>query len=56
MLSIWLFIGSFTFMPIIFIAKKMAVGLKHTWIAVVFALVIYLSVTLVPILVSILKG
>ena len=28
MLAIWLFIGSFTFMPVIFIAKKMSVGLK----------------------------
>lgn len=55
MLAIWLFIGSFTFMPIIFIAKKMSVGLKKTWLAVIFALLIYLAVTLVPILVSVLK-
>lgn len=55
MLAIWLFIGTFTFMPIIFIAKKMVVGLKKTWLAVIFALLIYLAVTLVPILVSVLK-
>lgn len=55
MLAIWLFVGSFTFMPVIFIAKKMSVGLKKTWIAVVFALVLYLGVTLVPILLAFLK-
>lgn len=55
MLAIWLFIGTFTFMPVIFIAKKMAVGLKHTWLAVIFALVIYLGVTFVPILLGILN-
>lgn len=55
MLAIWLFIGTFTFMPVIFIAKKMAVGLKHTWLAVIFALIIYLGVTFVPILIGLLN-
>lgn len=55
MLAIWLFVGSFTFMPVIFITKKMAVGLKRTWIAILFALIIYLSVTFVPILVTLIK-
>ena len=55
MLAIWLFIGTFTFMPVIFITKKMAVGLRRTWIAILFALIIYLGVTFVPILVALLK-
>lgn len=55
-LAIWLFVGSFTFMPIIFITKKIAVGLKKTWIAVIFAIVLYLGVTFVPILVAILSS
>lgn len=55
-LAIWLFVGSFTFMPIIFITKKITVGLKKTWIAVIFAIVLYLGVTFVPILVAILSS
>lgn len=55
MLAIWLFIGSFTFMPVIFITKKMAVGLRKTWVAILFALIIYLGATFVPILIAVLK-
>lgn len=52
MLAIWLFIGSFTFMPVIFVAKKISVGLKKTWIAVIFAILIYLGVVLSPLLIA----
>jgi hypothetical protein len=55
MLAIWLFIGSFTFMPIIFVAKKISVGIKSVWIAGVIAVLLYLGVTLAPILATILK-
>ena len=55
-LAIWLFIGSFTFMPVIFIAKKMSVGLKKTWIAVVFAILLYACVTILPIVLALLKS
>lgn len=55
MLAIWLCIGTFTFMPVIFIAKKMSVGLKKTWIAVLFALLLYLGITFIPVLIAILK-
>lgn len=55
MLAIWLFIGSFTFMPVIFVAKKLSVGIKKTWIAGVVALLIYLAVTLVPILIGVIR-
>jgi hypothetical protein len=55
MLAIWLFIGSFTFMPIIFVAKKISVGIKNVWVAGVLALLIYLGVTLAPILTAFLN-
>ncbi len=55
MLSIWLFIGTFTFMPVIFIAKKMTVGLKKTWLAVVFAILLYFGITFLPILLALLN-
>jgi len=54
MLAIWLFIGSFTFMPVIFIAKKISVGLKKTWIAIVCAIILYAGITFVPILLALL--
>lgn len=52
MLAIWLVVGSFTFMPVIFVTKKIAVGLKKTWIAVLFALLIYLGVIILPLLIA----
>lgn len=55
MLAIWLFIGTFTYMPIIFIAKKISVGIKNTWIAGLVAVIIYLGVTLAPLLATIIK-
>lgn len=49
MLAIWLFIGTFTFMPVIFIMKKVQVGLKHTWLAIVVALLLYaIPTVLIP--------
>ena len=56
MLAIWLFIGSFTFMPVIFIAKKISVGLRRTWLAVIFAILLYLGVTFLPILLALLNA
>ena len=53
MLAIWLAIGSVTFMPVIFVAKKISVGIKKVWIAGVIAVLIYLSVTLLPIILAI---
>lgn len=56
MLAIWLLIGTFTYMPVIFIAKKIKVGVKKTWLAILFALALYLIITVgVPFL-SILVG
>lgn len=56
MLAIWIFIGSFSFMPVIFVAKKIAVGVKKVWVAVILALIIYLGVTLVPIILAIINS
>lgn len=56
MLAIYLFLASFTVMPVIFLAKKIAVGLKKTWIAVLFAIIIYLGVVFVPVILGILNG
>lgn len=56
MLAIYLFLASFTVMPVIFLAKKMAVGLKKTWIAVLFAIIIYLGIVFVPVILGILNG
>ena len=56
MLAIWIFIGSFSFMPVIFVAKKIAVGVKKVWLAVILALIIYLGVTLTPIILAVINS
>ena len=53
MLGLWLLVGSFTFMPIIFVAKKISVGIKKAWIAGLLAVLIYLTVTLTPIILAV---
>ena len=55
MLFIWLIIGTVTFMPVIFIAKKIAVGIKNVWLAGIIAVLLYLGATFVPILIGILN-
>lgn len=55
MLAIYIFVASFTVMPVIFLMKKIQVAVKRTWIAIIMALLIYLAVTLVPILIGVLK-
>lgn len=54
-LAIWLFIGTFTFMPIIFISKKIQVGVKKTWLAILIAILLYLGITFLPILLTLIK-
>lgn len=56
MLALWLFVGSFTFMPIIFVAKKISVGIKKIWLAGLIAVLIYLGVTLTPIILAIINS
>lgn len=55
MLFLWLLVGTFTFMPIIFVAKKISVGIKKVWIAGVIAVILYMAVTLLPILLAVLE-
>lgn len=50
MLAIWIFIGSFTFMPVIFVAKKVSVGVKNTWIAGLIAILLYVCATFLPVI------
>lgn len=56
MLAIYLFIASFTVMPVIFLMKKIQVAVKKGWIAIIMALIVYLGVTFVPILLGILNS
>lgn len=41
MTAIWLFIGFFTFAPITFVAKKIMVIFKKTWIAITISIILY---------------
>lgn len=51
MTALWLFIGFFTFAPVTFVAKKITVIFKKTWLAVVVSIVLYLFFTVgVPLL------
>ena len=53
MTAIWLCLGFFTFAPITFIAKKMTVIFKKTWLAIVVSVIIYLIIVVgVPFLAS----
>lgn len=54
MTAIWLFIGFFTFAPITFVAKKVEVIFKKSWVAVVVAIVLYLIIVVgIPLLTTI---
>ncbi len=44
MTAIWLLIGFFTFAPITFVAKKITVIFKKSWVAITLAIIIYLIV------------
>lgn len=51
MTAIWIIIGFFTFAPITFVAKKIVVIFKKTWIAILLAIIIYLVVVVgIPLL------
>lgn len=56
MTAIWLCIGFFTFAPITFVAKKIIIIFKKTWIAVAVAVIIYLIIICVPFLASYLSN
>ena len=53
---LWIVTGSFTFAPIVFVGKKITVIIKKTWLAMVFAVIIYLIVVALPIVTAFLKS
>jgi hypothetical protein len=55
MTAIWVLIGSFTFAPITFVAKKIKVIFKATWLCVAIALIIYLAILSVPLITGLLN-
>ena len=56
MTAIWIFLGFFTFAPITFVAKKITVIFKKSWIAFTVAILIYLFIVVgVPLLTAVLK-
>lgn len=54
MTAIWIGIGFFTFAPVTFVAKKIVVIFKKSWLAVLIAILSYLAVVLIPLLVGLL--
>ena len=57
MLFIWWLVGTVTFMPVVFIFSKIQVGLKHTWIAALVSVLIYLAVAVgIPALSALVGG
>lgn len=55
MTAIWIIIGCFTFAPITFVAKKITVIFKKTWVSVILSLFIYFTVLSIPIVIVVLK-
>ena len=56
MTAIWLFLGFFTFAPITFVAKKITVIFKKSWIAITLAIILYLLIVVgIPLLTTILS-
>ena len=56
MTAIWIVIGFFTFAPVTFVAKKITVIFKKTWVAMLLAILIYFIVLATPIAASVLKS
>jgi len=46
--AMWLIIGFFTTVPIVFLGKKIRVVIKHTWVAMIIAVIIYAAVVTSP--------
>lgn len=55
-LFLWIIFDTFTIMPIVFITKKIQVGIKATWLAILLAVVIYLAFTVLPPVVALLSS
>ena len=46
--AVWLIIGFFTTVPIVFLGKKIKVVLKKTWVSMLFAVLIYVAIAMIP--------
>lgn len=56
MTAIWLFIGFFTFAPITFVAKKITVIFKKSWVAIIISIILYLVIVVgIPLLTTFLN-
>ena len=53
--GVWLVIGFFTTAPIVFLAKKIKVIIKRSWVAVTLAVIIYLAIATVPLILKLIK-
>lgn len=53
--AMWLVVGFLTTAPVVFLSKKLKVVLKKTWIAVVFAILIYVAIAFSPLWLKYLK-
>lgn len=47
--ALWIILGTVTFAPVTFVAKKLSVIIKNTWLAVIVAVLIYVLVTTAPV-------
>ena len=55
MTAIWIIIGFVTYAPVSFIAQKIGVIIKRTWLAVLVAGIIYILIALSPLWFSLIK-
>lgn len=46
--AMWIVIGFFTIAPVVFVSKKIKIIVKHTWIAVIIALIVYAAIITSP--------
>lgn len=54
--AIWILIGMFTFAPVTFVAKKISVIIKKTWVAVAAAILIYALIATSPLWLRLIGG
>lgn len=52
---LWIIIGTFTFMPIIFVSKKLTVVVKKLWLAIVIAVLTYGVAVIAPFIMTFIK-
>lgn len=55
MTAIWICVGFLTFAPITFVAKKITVIFKKSWVAIILSIIIYAAIIALPIVLGFLK-